>query len=248
MKLTTEQIKNAIQEHENKIQELQEQLKKSSYVTGFERAKGGEEFSFVCSDGEKIKISDIGYESDDLYFDIANYGQEKRMSLLEKMNRLQRLMYRFSAENGGDEIDWSDNKQKKWTIGYDYSKKEIKIYNCSFIAYNNTIHFTSEEAAEQALEKFRPLMEEIIKEEQEVKEYYLMINSDSISEKIPTKFEMGRKFIIDGLIYEIYHIEETENGTEYHIEHDEGDDDKYLWDIHTESELEQIILRGSFNE
>ena len=251
MKLTAEQIKNAIQEHESKIIELQEELKKTGYVTGFERVKEDEKYFSIDDVGEVKKMPENLCGYDERVFNIANYGSEKRMSLLEKMNRLQRLLYRFSCENGGDRIDWSDKTKQKYSVSYNHHEKVLGIYICPYLErpyleHINQIYFASEKAAEQALEQFRPLMLEIIEEQEEVKKYYLDLNS---KEKLTSsyKFELGREFLIEDTIYEIIDIGENETGTIYEIEgkYDETD---YDFETYTESELEQIILRGSFNE
>lgn len=245
MKLTPQEIKNAISEHESKIQELQEELKKSSYVTGFERVDNENEYSIITSRGNIFTDYPDDEEEDCEYFNIANYGQEKRMNLLEKMNRLQRLLYRFSAENGGDNIDWSDKKQEKWCINFKHDKQmfEIDYWVCSI--YSNTIYFISEDVAEQALEKFRPLMLEIIKEQEEVKKYYLDLNS---KEKLTSshKFPLERQFIVGEDVWEVADIGEDETGVIYDIREMYDEESEVL--NFTESELEQIILRGSFDE
>lgn len=245
MKLTPQEIKNAIQEHENKIQELQEELKKSSYVTGFERAIERQEYSYITGESEVFQAPEIGSKTDGLSFNCANYGSEKRMSLLEKMNRLQRLLYKFSAENGGDEIDWSDEEQFKYSIFYENLQDEFKIDEAWVSRDINEIYFISEEIAEQALEKFQPLMEEIIKEEQEVKEYYLELNSKVESEE-EFRFKIGREFLVGDKIYQVTDRGQDDIDVFYDIQDTMNTEAEVL--NFTESELSEIILRGSFNE
>lgn len=83
---------------------------------------------------------------------------------LEKL-KVEAELRRFAEENNECEIDWTDMKQNKWLICYNYDSKNIDT------GYDNTlrthyIYFSSKKIAKQAVEYVG---------EERLKKYYLGI-------------------------------------------------------------------------
>lgn len=79
---------------------------------------------------------------------------------IEFKQRLFRKLQRFSDENGGNEIDWSNGESCKYYIYYNYEEEELDVYGASHIRDFGQVYFETEELAEQAIELFR---EDLIK-------------------------------------------------------------------------------------
>ena len=101
--------------------------------------------------------SGIGNNFNHLLYRNINYFRTKELAeKVQKMQLLQRKLYKFSMENGGNKIDWDNIEQSKYFINYTYYK--LKQLNVVEVAYNripNQIYFISKEAVEQAIEKFK---------------------------------------------------------------------------------------------
>ena len=119
--------------------------------------------NFDCEDDvERIQIGNcypfIDENKEEVY---------KEVELIAERRKLQSEMEMFARLNNDCEIDWSNTEQYKWSLYIDYAKNEIMIYwapNCRDL---NNIYFTSEEIAQQALEKFGDRIRELyLKEEQ----------------------------------------------------------------------------------
>lgn len=83
---------------------------------------------------------------------------------LEKL-KVEAELRRFAEENNECEIDWTDRKQNKWLICYNYDSKNIDT------GYDNTlrthyIYFSSKEIAKQAIKHIG---------EERLKKYYFRI-------------------------------------------------------------------------
>lgn len=79
---------------------------------------------------------------------------------IEFKQRLFRKLQRFSDENGGNEIDWSNGESCKCCICYDHEEEELVVGDVRFIRDFGQVYFKTEELAEQAIELFR---EDLIK-------------------------------------------------------------------------------------
>ena len=74
----------------------------------------------------------------------AEFALEKIKVYLELKN--------FADENN-DSIDWNDERQRKYTIYYDYSDPGLAITDYHHMAHIGTIYFSSVELAQKALKK-----------------------------------------------------------------------------------------------
>ncbi len=99
-------------------------------------------------------------------YEIGNcFKTEKEAKFALEKLKVEAELRRFAEENNECEIDWTDRKQNKWLICYNYDSKNIDT------GYDNTlrthyIHFSSKEIAKQAIKHIG---------EERLKKYYFRI-------------------------------------------------------------------------
>ena len=100
---------------------------KSKEKSPFSRVEKNEFYWFIDIDGTITQTYDFKKEADDNQFSCANYCSDKEL-IEERAIReeLSRLLWRFSMENGGENIDWKDSSQIKYSICIDFTDKSIK--------------------------------------------------------------------------------------------------------------------------
>lgn len=87
-------------------------------------------------------------------YQTGNYCTNKDlMTERAKEEVLSRLLWRFSMENGGKEIDWSDNKQWKYFIYLDKATGKWEITGRTHAKAISEIHFINSEIAQKALDE-----------------------------------------------------------------------------------------------
>lgn len=99
-------------------------------------------------------------------YEIGNcFKTEKEAKFALEKLKVEAELRRFAEENNECEIDWTDRKQNKWLICYNYDSKNIDT------GYDDTlrthyIYFSSKEIAKQAIDYIG---------EERLKKYYLGI-------------------------------------------------------------------------
>lgn len=124
-------------------------------ATGWER-KERERYYYVNSDCYIFSMADYGTSEDNRVYDKANYfstvGKAKEINFKQE---LFRKLQRFSDENGGSEIDWSDYESTKYHIYFDYEGEGVVIGGSLELCDFGQVHFYSQEVAEEAIEVFK---------------------------------------------------------------------------------------------
>lgn len=154
--LTEEQVetlKNAL--NENKDDD------KSKMKSPFDRVDSYESYYCVTMDGGIEALYEEHSQFDDRAYQIANYCTDKNL-IQQQVYRetLNRLLWRFTYQNGWSDDLWEDNDKRKYCIFYNY------FYDRFDIDYNDTIqynmpYFISEEIAQRAIDKIVfPFMKE----------------------------------------------------------------------------------------
>lgn len=96
------------------------------------------------------------------HFAIANYCTDKQMMTQRALHEtLNRLLWRFSMENGGENPWGVYTCNNNYYIAYDYDMHTPKftVQFARFFKANGTIYFSSEELAKQAIEEIiKPFM------------------------------------------------------------------------------------------
>lgn len=119
--------------------------------TGWHIADQKINFFMVHADGEV---------EEERYWHQLDYADEDRFATKEKAERIEfeqrlfRKLQRFSDMNGGNEIDWNDDRQTRFCIAYDYDDRTFYVIRNYNIKFFGAVHFTTEEIAKKAIEIF----------------------------------------------------------------------------------------------
>lgn len=137
------------EEQANAIENLDKPKK-----TGYERVKASH-FYYVEYDGIVDLEMDMGADSDNNCYDIANYYSDKTVAENNaRADALMRKLRRFAVEHRTKELDWNDSYEEKRCIAYDHETKQlINAFNQTYQAFGET-YFDSKETAEAAIEEF----------------------------------------------------------------------------------------------
>ena len=121
----------------------------------FERCKKGEKYFYVRADGKVTYVLDIKDETDKKLYLSANYCTDKElMTKRAKQEVLNRLLWRFSMENGWDDSLWDDFNVPKYYVSSCYHDcKEYDIDSFFAVCTEGAVHFTSKEIAQRAIDE-----------------------------------------------------------------------------------------------
>lgn len=130
----------------------------------FERA---DKFYRIDSCDKVCETIDVGHVNDVVIhysknlFNVANYCTDK--DLLQQQayrETLNRLLWRFSMEHGGDKISWDDIDNNKYYLYYNHTEKCWNIDHNQFHQRFGAVYFHTHEIARQAIEEIvKPFME-----------------------------------------------------------------------------------------
>lgn len=126
-------------------------------------------FEKVNSNSTYFYINDYGiveedydtYPEDEYRRKVANYCADKSLMIQRALHEtLNRLLWRFSMENGEGENLWDCNN-RHYEICYTTSTKELHAYAVSSTRDLGSIHFHSYQLAQQAIDEIiKPFMKE----------------------------------------------------------------------------------------
>lgn len=101
---------------------------------------------------------------DESRYNIANYCTDENLMQQRALKEtLNRLLWRFSMENGGERIDWNDNNHKiyKYKISLEAGGDDFEVGLNSYYKEQGTEYFISEEIAQRAIDEIvKPFMQE----------------------------------------------------------------------------------------
>ena len=123
--------------------------------------KRNEVFYYVSSSGQVHgQTEGYGTGSDSL-FNAANYCRDRKIMEHRALHEtLNRILWRFSMQNGGDELDWRNEFQNKWVINFNYRDNSFFIENKPQLKSFNPC-FISQEIVERAINEIvKPFMKE----------------------------------------------------------------------------------------
>ena len=124
--------------------------------TAFSRAKEGEFYWLIGDNCMVEEAYEAGFGKDEERFECANYCTDRRL-IEERAIReeLSRRLWRFSMENGGEEINWGDFTQSKWRIFIHFGPEvvECEVKQNVTAKSLNEVYFVSEEVAERAIKE-----------------------------------------------------------------------------------------------
>lgn len=145
--LTDEQVEKIFPKNEEV-----EAAKKSP----FERVKRGKEYFYINGLGEVSNSFDYDWDADKLTFKCANYCTDKAMMQQRALHEtLNRLLWRYSEEHGGDS-EW-DDKNDHWSIVCSHVNIDPVFVNVT--KENGTVYFKDKKIAQSAIEEIvKPFM------------------------------------------------------------------------------------------
>ena len=120
----------------------------------FERIDYNGNYYFIASNGSVKITKDKHMDIDDGKYNVANYClDEEIMKKRAKEEVLNRLLWRFSMENGWDDELWKKNGVYKYSIYYNYYDKKYRVDDVFCCMDLNTAYFVSEEIAQRAIDE-----------------------------------------------------------------------------------------------
>lgn len=119
------------------------------------------ENGILIINGEMIELSKD--QLDLLGFKQNPFEKTKNENLLRQQiyrEILNHRLWKFSIENGGDQINWSDIKDKNYIV-YDYDIDRFVYHKAHSHKENSTVYFISATIAMRAIEEIvEPFMKE----------------------------------------------------------------------------------------
>lgn len=121
----------------------------SEQKSPFERREIGEEYFAIDGTGDVECYSEDGDAIDDIYYAVANYCTDSALMEQRALHEtLNRLLWRYSEEHGGDKQPW-DVATKHWTVAL-YNGK-IMPENWWYTRQMGLVCFADKETAEAAI-------------------------------------------------------------------------------------------------
>ena len=154
-----EELKQIVGEANNKIVELEEQLKKQENTYWI--PKKDETYYHIGFDGQVSAYSFDNDLTDKYKLSIGNCyktREEAEKKGLRKVfeQQLFTKLKRFADEHNEEKIDLKNTRQNKYSFYYDVTENKIyPLFSCVCLYFQQNIYFTSEEIAKQAIEEFK---------------------------------------------------------------------------------------------
>ncbi len=125
-------------------------------LTGWERSEDDNFIIIICG-GQAVaecNLDKIDMDETTFYNDANYFSTKEKAEEINFKQTLFRKLQRFSDENGGTEIDWSDYQTNKYTITYYHSEKKFAMHHVRKMQAPGTVYFCSREVAEKAIVLF----------------------------------------------------------------------------------------------
>lgn len=124
-------------------------------LTGWERVDGGDAYIVTTTTGSLMECRECGCKLDEEIYKRANYFSTKeKADEINFKQTLFRKLQRFSDENGGNEIDWTNENERKYNIFYDYGDGTLEVKSNYSLRYPGQVYFSTEDVARKAIELF----------------------------------------------------------------------------------------------
>ena len=153
-----EELKELINNVNNKFLELQEDIKESKKKSWIPDI--GDKYYFIDKCKEIDEHTWNNDEIDKFFLSIDNVYQTKEEAKAIGFRKVfeQQLFTRlrkFADEKNEAKIDWNNHDQYKYYIYYDYRSKKLKIkFNQYYKTFQQDIYFTSSNIAKEAVKDF----------------------------------------------------------------------------------------------
>lgn len=157
---TNDKLCDFIVELEKTKAEL-EKVKVDSTKTEFGRAEKNGTYYYVSGAGEIREDTDWYVGDHNNYYNCGNYYlTEAEAEKSSKQITLFRLLDRFSRENGWTDEVWEDYRIAKSRIYK--SGGSLQVASTGTFKSQGTVYFISREICEQAIEKYKDLLNEVL--------------------------------------------------------------------------------------
>ena len=147
-------MKNYICINGNKIKLTEEQVKQLIFAKKpdpFKREEG-KKYYVVAEDGSLINFVEDNGSHDIAFFEVGNYcTDEKLMRQRAYHETLNRLLWRFSCENGELENEWRGYENRHYCIYFDVISKTFGVQDFQSTIMLNNPYFPSKEIAQLAI-------------------------------------------------------------------------------------------------
>ena len=126
----------------------------------FARTDKGNIYYAISITGEVELITEKRIVWDKERHDVANYcTDEKMMQQQAYRETLNRLLWRYSMEHKGNEINWSDDTQAKWSVCFDHKHNSWEYLEIYRLDRYGSVYFLTREIAESATKEIiKPFM------------------------------------------------------------------------------------------
>lgn len=123
------------------------------------RAKEGERYWCMQTDGEVAEDHEIGTDIDDMRYELGNYFKTEEEA--QKAAEWLKAFTTLRDDTKGFKANWKDGGQLRWGVVYNYDTNRLSVY-LTFGIQDGVIYFATENDA----------LESIKKHEQEWKIFY----------------------------------------------------------------------------
>lgn len=146
---------------EEQIKQLGIDIPKENY-NPFEKPKKGEEYYFIDELGIIDRYTWCNDSSDISFYNISNCCKNKELMKQRALHEtLNRLLWRFTYENGWDDTFIYNFRKTKWYIRYDRSSGNFSKGCNLYLLYQGAIYFKDKETAQKAIDEIvKPFMKE----------------------------------------------------------------------------------------
>lgn len=139
-------LRAVLDKWENKAKQQPELEQKSP----FERGKIYDTYYYINPSGDVKEDKDVGHLVDEERFAAANYCSDKALMEQRDLHEtLNRLLWRFSEEHGGD-APW-DGKPDHWLILRRIYNDGLYVYNWAGAKFQGIVYFRDKETAQAAI-------------------------------------------------------------------------------------------------
>lgn len=150
MNIEIEKFDNLSKDEQHELKRL---LKKATYKSGVFKPKENQNYYFITGDGlvECQDWCDDCY--DDTNYELGNcFETEEQAEFALEKQKIYTELKRYALEHNECAIDWSNRRQQKWALIYDYEHRCILImYGTTWMKELYSVYFTSAEIARNAI-------------------------------------------------------------------------------------------------
>ena len=143
---------------DEQIEKLGLKVEKKDYF----KREINQKYYYIAAKGDVEPSKDDNLQVDNKCYNTANYCTDK--TLLQQRayhETLSRLLWRFSMQNDGDKIDWSNSNQTKYVISRNCVTNNFEIESFYNWKINGLTYFHSYTIAQRALDEIvLPFMKE----------------------------------------------------------------------------------------